>query len=170
MVLATRNAIRGRRLADLRNHQASSRPRPRRPRAIPARHLAVSGLRTRHRQVQSSHRIDPVLLRPRCVLHVVTTRSVSAPDVPSDSSTAVLVLIGVVRSFNGPVSRAILPQLVPEEHFPSAVAWSSSVFQTGTILGPALGGVTYAAFHGPAAVYGAAASAGDPRGAHHPAN
>ncbi len=72
----------------------------------------------------------------------------------------VLVLIGVVRSFNGPVSRAILPQLVPEEHFPSAVAWSSSIFQAGTILGPALGGVTYAAFHGPAAVYGAAASAG----------
>jgi MFS family permease len=71
----------------------------------------------------------------------------------------VLVLIGVVRSFNGPVSRAILPQLVPEEHFPSAVAWASSIFQAGTILGPALGGITYAAFHGPAVVYGAAASA-----------
>jgi len=71
----------------------------------------------------------------------------------------VLVLIGVVRSFNGPVSRAILPQLVPKEHFPSAVAWASSIFQAGTILGPALGGVTYAAFHGPAIVYGAAASA-----------
>src|SRR3972149_5751829 len=35
---------------------------------------------------------------------------------------AVLVLVGVVRSFNGPVSRALLPQLVPEEHFPNAVA------------------------------------------------
>jgi MFS family permease len=71
----------------------------------------------------------------------------------------ILVLIGVVRSFNGPVSRAILPQLVPEHHFPSAVAWASSVFQAATILGPALGGVAYAAFHGPAFVYAASAAA-----------
>ncbi|MEQ1474612.1 MAG: MFS transporter, partial [Candidatus Acidiferrum sp.] len=71
----------------------------------------------------------------------------------------VLVLIGVVRSFNGPVSRAILPQLVPEKHFPSAVAWASSVFQAATILGPAVGGVAYAAFHGPSFVYAAAATA-----------
>jgi len=65
----------------------------------------------------------------------------------------VLVLLGVVRSLNGPVSRALLPQLVPEEHFPSAIAWASSVFQFATILGPSLGGVVYAAFRGPSAVY-----------------
>jgi MFS family permease len=66
---------------------------------------------------------------------------------------AVLVLLGIVRSFNGPVSRALLPQLIPEEHFPNAVAWSSTIFQGAAILGPALGGVIYAAFRGPAAVY-----------------
>jgi MFS family permease len=71
----------------------------------------------------------------------------------------ILVLVGVVRSFNGPVSRAILPQLVPEHHFPSAVAWASSVFQAATILGPAVGGVAYAAFHGPSMVYAASAVA-----------
>ncbi|MEQ1353253.1 MAG: MFS transporter [Candidatus Acidiferrum sp.] len=72
---------------------------------------------------------------------------------------AVLVLLGIVRSLNGPASRAILPQLVPEDHFPSAVAWASSVFQTATILGPAVGGLAYAAFHSPAAVYATAAVA-----------
>jgi MFS family permease len=66
---------------------------------------------------------------------------------------AVLVLLGVVRSFTGPVSRALLPQLVPEEHFPSAVAWASTIFQGAAILGPALGGIIYAFFRGPAAVY-----------------
>lgn len=66
---------------------------------------------------------------------------------------AVIVLLGIVRSLNGPVSRALLPQLVPEEHFPSAIAWASSVFQFATILGPSLGGVVYAAFRGPSAVY-----------------
>jgi MFS family permease len=69
---------------------------------------------------------------------------------------AVLVLLGVVRSFSGPVSRALLPQLVPEEHFPNAVAWHSTVFQASTILGPSIGGLVYAAFHGPSAVYATA--------------
>lgn len=65
----------------------------------------------------------------------------------------VLVLIGIVRSFNGTASRSILPQLVSEEHFPNAVAWNATTFQAGTILGPTFGGIVYAAFHGPSAVY-----------------
>jgi MFS family permease len=65
----------------------------------------------------------------------------------------VLVLLGVFRSFNFPVSRAILPQLVPEEHFPNAVAWNASTFQMATITGPAAGGIAYAFFHGPNVVY-----------------
>jgi MFS family permease len=65
----------------------------------------------------------------------------------------VLVLLGVVRSFNGTASRSILPQLVPEEHFPNAVAWNATTFQAATILGPSLGGILYAASHGPSAVY-----------------
>ena len=69
---------------------------------------------------------------------------------------AVLVLLGVVRSFSGPVSRALLPQLIPEQHFPNAVAWHSTVFQASTILGPSIGGLVYAAFHGPSAVYATA--------------
>jgi MFS family permease len=72
---------------------------------------------------------------------------------------AIMVLVGVVRAFSGPSSRAILPQLVPEVHFPNAVAWNSSIFQTSTILGPALGGFIYAISHGPSAVYGTAVAA-----------
>jgi MFS family permease len=65
----------------------------------------------------------------------------------------VLVLLGVVRSFASTASRSILPQLVPAEHFPNAVAWNASIFQAATILGPAFGGIVYAAFRGPSAVY-----------------
>src|SRR3954463_3019272 len=65
----------------------------------------------------------------------------------------VLVMIGVVRSFNGTASRSILPQLVPEEHFANGVAWNATIFQAATILGPSFGGIVYAAFHGPSAVY-----------------
>jgi MFS family permease len=66
---------------------------------------------------------------------------------------AVLVLLGSAHSLSGPVSRALLPQLVPEEHFPNAVAWNASIMQSATILGPAVGGLIYAFFRGPSAVY-----------------
>src|SRR5713226_2412666 len=68
----------------------------------------------------------------------------------------VLVLLGIFRSFNFPVSRAILPHLVPEEHFSNAVAWNASAFQIATIAGPAVGGIVYALFRGPGAVYATA--------------
>ncbi len=65
----------------------------------------------------------------------------------------VLVLIGVVRSFNSTANRSILPQLVPEEDFPNAVAWNATIFQAATILGPSFGGILYAIARGPGAVY-----------------
>lgn len=67
---------------------------------------------------------------------------------------AVLVLLGIVRSFNSPAGRSLLPLLVPVEVFPNAVAWNATMFQGATILGPALGGLLYAIFGGPAGVYG----------------
>jgi MFS family permease len=72
----------------------------------------------------------------------------------------ILFLIGVVRSFTMPASRALLPQLTPAEHFQSAVAWNYSFFQGATIVGPAVGGLLYAFFLGPAAVYAVAVVAG----------
>jgi MFS family permease len=65
----------------------------------------------------------------------------------------VVVLLGIFRCFNWPASRALLPQLVPEEHFSNAVAWTASTFQIATIAGPAIGGIAYALFRGPEGVY-----------------
>jgi MFS family permease len=66
---------------------------------------------------------------------------------------AVVVLLGIVRSFNSPVSRALLTQTIPQEHLTNAVTWNSSVFQGATILGPSIGGFVYAIAKGPSAVY-----------------
>jgi len=66
---------------------------------------------------------------------------------------AALTLVGIVRSFNGAAGQSMLPQIVPEEHFPNAVAWAQTVFNTATIVGPALGGLAYAVFGDPAPVY-----------------
>jgi MFS family permease len=70
---------------------------------------------------------------------------------------AVLVGVGVARAFLGPATQSLLPTLVPLEHFPNAVAWSSSLWQTAMVVGPAVGGVIYAASGGAAFVYTTAA-------------
>jgi MFS family permease len=68
----------------------------------------------------------------------------------------ILVALGITRAFSGPAMRALVPLLVPAEHFPSGVAWEGSMTQTATVLGPAAGGFLYALFHGPGAVYATA--------------
>lgn len=65
----------------------------------------------------------------------------------------IVVLLGVVRAFNNPAARALLPQIVLDEHLQNAIAWNSTVNQGAIILGPSLGGVIYALARGPAAVY-----------------
>jgi MFS family permease len=65
----------------------------------------------------------------------------------------VLTLSGVTRAFTGPAAQALMPLLVEKAHFPNAVAWGSSIFQSATILGPILGGLIYAAAHAAEAVY-----------------
>jgi MFS family permease len=65
---------------------------------------------------------------------------------------AVMTLFGIARAFAMPASQALLPNLVDREHFGTAVAFNSSLWQVTTIVGPALGGLLYLA--GPATVYG----------------
>jgi MFS family permease len=56
---------------------------------------------------------------------------------------AVLALIGTGRSFSGPASSALVPHLVPKEHFVNAVTWGSTIFQIANIAGPAIGGIIF---------------------------
>ncbi|HVU00430.1 MAG TPA: MFS transporter [Polyangiaceae bacterium] len=70
---------------------------------------------------------------------------------------ALLVAFGAARGFSGPAGQALMPDLVPGEHFANAVAWGSSAWQVATIVGPAAGGVAYAA-GGPTLAYGLGAA------------
>ncbi|HKD52180.1 MAG TPA: MFS transporter [Candidatus Acidoferrum sp.] len=70
-----------------------------------------------------------------------------------DPIYAVLALLGVARSFSGPATRSLLPQLVPAKDFQNAVAWASVFFQGTVILSPSVGGIIYAITGGPATVY-----------------
>ena len=67
----------------------------------------------------------------------------------------VSLALGGLRAWQMPASQALLPQLVPLQRLPQALALSSAALQGAIISGPALGGFVYAA--GPAAVYSLAA-------------
>ncbi|KAA6463373.1 MFS transporter [Acidobacteria bacterium AB60] len=56
---------------------------------------------------------------------------------------AVLFLIGTGRAFSGPASSALIPHLVPEQHFVNAVTWGGAIFQFANTMGPALGGLMF---------------------------
>jgi len=60
---------------------------------------------------------------------------------------AVAALLGVGRAFASPALQALAPNLVPAAVLPTAIAFSSIAWQSGAILGPAMGGYLYAADH-----------------------
>ena len=57
----------------------------------------------------------------------------------------VAAVMGVGRAFAGPALSALAPNLVPREILPSAIAWNSISWQSGSVLGPPLGAFLYAA-------------------------
>ncbi|MFL6261620.1 MAG: MFS transporter [Thermoanaerobaculia bacterium] len=65
---------------------------------------------------------------------------------------AVVFVSGVARSFLQPARTALGAEIVPRETYANAVAWRSSLWQLGAVVGPALGGVLYG-FSGARAAY-----------------
>ncbi|MBC7527347.1 MAG: MFS transporter [Chthonomonadaceae bacterium] len=59
---------------------------------------------------------------------------------------AVIFIAGVARGFSDPASGAFEAQVVPREHMVNGSAWLSSSWQSCSIVGPALGGISYAKF------------------------
>ncbi|HMF53648.1 MAG TPA: MFS transporter, partial [Edaphobacter sp.] len=55
----------------------------------------------------------------------------------------VLVGIGLGRAFSGPASSALLPSLVPKDHFVNAVTWGATIYQIANMSGPAVGGLLF---------------------------
>ncbi|MDQ3246241.1 MAG: MFS transporter [Pseudomonadota bacterium] len=55
----------------------------------------------------------------------------------------VAALLGVARAFAGPAFSALAPNLVPRDLLPRAIALSSTAWQAGAIVGPAVGGILY---------------------------
>ncbi len=54
-------------------------------------------------------------------------------------------LLGVANALDAPVRQSFVRELVDREYMTNAIALNSTVFNVGTVLGPAVGGLTYAA-------------------------
>jgi MFS family permease len=68
---------------------------------------------------------------------------------------AAVAVLGAARAFEFSAMSALLPGLIAESHFTRAAAASASAIQVAFIVGPAVGGLLYAA--GPTAPYATAA-------------
>lgn len=53
---------------------------------------------------------------------------------------ALVFVGGIVRSFMGPTIFSLLSLIIPKKVYPNAATWSSSVWQIGAVMGPALAG------------------------------
>jgi MFS family permease len=65
---------------------------------------------------------------------------------PSPSLTiiyAVCAVFGLIRAFSAPAGHAFLPALVPGSILQNAIVWHLTVFNLGTIAGPAAAGFLY---------------------------
>jgi MFS family permease len=79
------------------------------------------------------------------------------PAIVSDLSTPIILysiyflvfLGGLVRSFLGPTIFSLLALIVPKKVYPNAATWSSSVWQIGSVSGPAIAGfsITWIGVH-----------------------
>lgn len=54
-------------------------------------------------------------------------------------------LSGIARGFMAPAYQSIFPQLVPRELYANGATWASNTWQTAAVMGPAVGGLIYAA-------------------------
>lgn len=63
---------------------------------------------------------------------------------------------GVARVFVGPSMSSIVPNIVPPSILPRAIAFNSMAWQTGTVIGPGIGGILFASV--PALPYWSAAA------------
>lgn len=67
---------------------------------------------------------------------------------------AVIFLSGIARGFVGPAIFSFMPQLLPNKNlYANAVSWNTTIWQTASVAGPAIGGLVYG-FWGITASYG----------------
>jgi MFS family permease len=64
--------------------------------------------------------------------------------VTQTSMMALAFALGIANAFDAPARQALVLEMVRREDLSNAVALNSTMFNLATVVGPALGGITYA--------------------------
>ena len=94
--------------------------------------------------------LSPAICSPAAVALVIAVLVAAGRDSP-EILTLLVTVQGAVSAVIGPFQQAILPDLVPPPEFLAAVSLNSAQFNLGRVVGPALAGLTIAAFGYPVA-------------------
>lgn len=86
--------------------------------------------------------ITCILAKAVIVAGLVLVSSFGAPII-IPAIFAAAIGAGAINAFMPPAATALLPMLLPREDLPQGVAWSSLAFNSGLIMGPAIGGLLY---------------------------
>jgi MFS family permease len=80
-----------------------------------------------------------------CALLLVFTHSDMIASIGKENVVILIFFIifftGIARSFSGPASFGLAAQIVPREVYQSSITWASTAWQSGAVLGPAVGGI-----------------------------
>lgn len=80
-----------------------------------------------------------------CVLLLVFTHTAMIASIGKDNVVLLIFFVifftGIARSFSGPASFGLAAQIVPREVYQSSITWASAAWQSGAVLGPAVGGI-----------------------------
>ena len=69
----------------------------------------------------------------------------SAPRMVVRAIYGLVALSGLARSFLGPARQALAAEIVPRPLYGNAITWRSGSWQLASVIGPAVGGILYAA-------------------------
>src|ERR1035437_8857704 len=69
----------------------------------------------------------------------------AAPGLVVRAIYGVIALSGLSRSFLNPARQALAAELIPRPLYGNAITWRSGTWQLASVIGPAVGGVLYAA-------------------------
>jgi MFS family permease len=86
-----------------------------------------------------------LLLACSTALLVLPTLLPAAPRLVTQCIYGVIAASGLARSFLGPARQALGAEIVPRALYGNAITWRSGSWQLASVIGPAAGGILYAA-------------------------